>query len=122
MRKRSASRSRAPVACASLVWLAAFLQRSPGEVPWFVIRPARAIQGIEVRYSVAGAFGGYVSPVGKPANDGGFRIPLVIEHKPAKSLNVIVYAPGCEFSRFSADLAATRSRSAAFQCEPPRTG
>lgn len=84
----------------------------------FTIRSAGPFGDLGVHYQIGGTFGGYGGFVRGPGGDGAYRIPLQYEGKPAVSLKAILYARGCQFTLFSVDLKADRTRSARFECRP----
>ena len=68
------------------------------EVDSFTIRSPAAVGRIEVRYFLAGAFGGYGGFVRDSDEDGAYRIPLEQDGRMGTNLKAILYAQGCRFT------------------------
>ena len=64
----------------------------------FTIRSPAAVGRIEVRYFLAGAFGGYGGFVGDSDEDGAYRIPLERDGSMGTNLKAILYAQRCQFA------------------------
>lgn len=103
------------------LWVAFCFGCLSGAGQSFAVRPWSAASGVDVRYFVTGAFGGYGGFVRDADKDGTYRIPLQIEGKPAVSLKAILYAPGCQFQVLSVDLLSDATRAAMFECRPLST-
>ena len=68
------------------------------EVDSFTICSPAAVGRIEVRYFLAGAFGGYGGFVRDSDEDGAYRIPLEQDGRMGTNLKAILYAQGCQFT------------------------
>ncbi|HEV3198234.1 MAG TPA: hypothetical protein VGZ73_10010 [Bryobacteraceae bacterium] len=99
-----------------ILWIAFCSGCIPGVAESFTIRPTGAAGGLEIRYFLRGAFGGYGAYIHDPDKDGAFPIPLEIEGKPVVGLKAILYAPGCQFAVLSVDLLSDLTRNATFEC------
>jgi hypothetical protein len=64
----------------------------------FTICSPAAVGRIEVRYFLAGAFGGYGGFVRDSDEDGAYRIPFEQDGRMGANLKAILYAQGCQFT------------------------
>jgi hypothetical protein len=87
------------------------------EVDSFTIRSPAAVGRIEVRYFLAGTFGGYGGFVGDSDEDGAYRIPLEQDGRMGANLKAILYAQECRFT-ILLDLLSDSTRTATFGCQP----
>src|SRR5690242_15114132 len=127
------------MAALARVWLktatalsAACWQGAPDGPQSFAIRSGDPAQHLEVRYYLTGPFGGYGAYVSGADEDAAWHIPLRVDPlrvdpvkqrpatdgTPALRMKAILYAPGCQFSLLSVDLAASTARSATFERHP----
>lgn len=72
---------------------------------------------VQIRYFLTGAFGGYGSFVREGSGKHKYIIDTTVERRPAETLKVIVYAPGCQVVTISVASLSNSSRQADFICE-----
>jgi hypothetical protein len=55
---------------------------------------------VQVQYFMAGPFGGFGNFIRPTANLSRYMIPAAVDGKPARSIKIFIYMPGCEFVIF----------------------
>lgn len=72
---------------------------------------------MQVHYFLSGPFGGYSSRLEPKHDVRRYEINTALKGKPANSIRVLVYAPGCRFQTFVLALSDKRNLQEKFVCE-----
>jgi hypothetical protein len=93
--------------------------QSPAALPTVSISLPAHIpsETVQIRYLMSGSFGGYSGYVEPKPGQTGYEIEASVGGEPAKSIKVLVYAPGCGFRTFESELARTSNSALRFFCE-----
>jgi hypothetical protein len=83
-----------------------------------VVGPTQA-KDVQVRYYFTGEFGHLRASAASATDDNKIVIKTAfLQGKPAKTLKLIAYAPGCQFVTISVDDLAASNRQGEFKCTP----
>jgi hypothetical protein len=74
------------------------------------------VKDVQVRYYFSGEFGSLRASTASPTDDNKIVIKTVEQGKPAKTLRLIAYAPGCQFVTISVDDLSASNRRGEFKC------
>ena len=73
---------------------------------------------VQIRYMLTGPFGGYSSYVRSKPNVRSHEISAARDGKPANSIKILLYAPGCRFQTLTLNFSGTRKLEYGFACDP----
>ena len=85
-----------------------------------VVGPTQA-KDVQVRYYFTGESGSFGSSTASATDDNKIVIQSASQGRPAKTLKLIAYAPGCQFVTISVDDLSAGNRQGEFQCTPLNT-
>jgi hypothetical protein len=94
-------------------------KQSPATLPTVSISLPANIpsETVEIRYLLIGPFGGYGGYIEPRPGQRAYEIEAAVAGEPAKSIKILVYAPGCIFRTFELDLTQAPISKQRFVCE-----
>ncbi len=95
-------------------------KQSPATLPTVTISLPEDIpsETVQIHYVMSGSFGGYGGYVDPTPGQTAYEIEASVGGEPAKSIKVLVYAPGCSFRTFELELTKISNSTGRFFCEP----
>jgi len=102
----------------SIIPGSAVAQKRTGETLFTIsVAPPTSAKDLQLRYFVSDETGVRWSSTLAKATDNEIQISANTAQRPAKTLKVLAYAPGCQFVTFTVDDLATSARQGNFQCD-----
>jgi len=102
---------------ASAYWMTA--QTSlPSRSLTVVLPPGILSETIRITYALVGSFGSHAQTTEIAANETSYTIATSVDGKPADTIQMVVWAPGCETRTHSLELRKSAIRRIMYECVP----
>jgi len=91
----------------------------PRQTPdiWLSLPPDMASETVHINYFMTGSFGGYGGYVATEKGRGSYEISASVNGKPAATVKIIAYLPGCEIVKLEIAMQGT-SQARTLLCKP----
>jgi hypothetical protein len=95
------------------------LKQNSVESPTIAISLPEGIpsETVQIHYFMIGSFGGYGGFIEPRPNQTDYKIDASIQGKPANSIKILVFAPGCKIQTFDLELTEVPNPDERFVCE-----